>query len=284
MMRRTFESTLRFIYCRPRLRLIYWFLRSPLSAYAAYCFAKERIARELLTDGQYLVLNGPYKGMKYTRHGSSILLPCLLGTYEMEIWPVIESLKSDNYDLIVDVGSAEGYHACGLAKITGTKVNAYDTSDSARYDCAEMAQLNEVTNSVTIKSFLTHEELESLCSSRKVFVFCDIDFAETDLLDLDKVPSLLNTDLLVETHGHREDGHEHTLPVILRRFEKTHDVTHFTMLPRFPHRMWDFVQEGTNHNFGIGRLTNEPLCFGFFESRGLNNWLWLKAKSKTSKV
>lgn len=278
MLRRIISSALGFVYARPRLRLAYWYARAPFSSYAAHCFAKERVARDLMTGGEYRVLHGPYKGMIYTRHGSSVNLPALLGTYEMEIWPVIESIGNDKFDLIIDVGCAEGYHACGLARLTGTKVNAYDTLPSARGDCAEMAALNGISELLTIKSLLTHEELEGLCASRKVFVFCDIDFAETDLLDFDRVPSLAKVDLLVETHGHREGGPEDTLPVILERFAATHEATVFTMTPRYTFRMRDFVVEGTTHQFVIGRAANEPLAHAFFEPRGLNNWVWLKAR------
>ena len=267
------------IYKYPLPRMFYWYLRAPFSNYAAFCFYQERTARDLRTNGEYRVLHGPYQGMLYTRHGSSVCLSCLLGTYEMEVWPVIESLKSANYDLVVDVGCAEGYHACGIAKITNKKVMAFDMLETARHDCAEMASLNQLTDLVVIGSFLEHKVLQDLCESQKVFVLCDIDFAEKELLDLNLVPSLSKADLLVETHGYKEGGPEDTLPLFMERFKETHDITLFPMLPRFPHRMWDFVEGGPDHRFVINNVVDEPLCHAFFEGRGLNNWLWLKAKS-----
>lgn len=280
-MKNLVNAALRFVYARPRLRLAYWFVRAPFSPYAAYCFAKESAARALLTDGQYRVLHGPYKGMIYTRHGSSVQLPCLLGTYEMEIWPVIESLKTSKYDLVIDVGCAEGYHACGIASTAGIKVDAYDTSDLSRRDCAEMVRLNDLGNLVTIKSFLTHEELQSRCANGRIFVFCDIDFAEAELLDLDRVPALAHADLLVETHGFRPGGPEDTLPLIRKRFERTHDITVFPMQSRLCHDMWDFVDNAAANKFAIGILEDEPLGLAFFEVRPFNNWLWLKSKSRS---
>ena len=267
------------VYKHPYLRMLYWYIRAPFSNYAAFCFYQERTARDLRTNGEYRVLHGPYQGMLYTKHGSSVSLSCLLGTYEMEIWPVIESLKSANYGVIVDVGCAEGYHACGIAKITNTKVLAFDMLESARKDCAEMARINNLTDLVEIRSFLEHKVLQELCDSQKVFVLCDIDFAEKELLDLNLVPSLSKADLLVETHGRREGGPEDTLPFIMERFKATHDITLFQMLPRYPHRMWDFVEGGPEHRFAIHNVVDEPLCHAFFEGRGLNNWLWLKSKA-----
>jgi len=267
------------IYKYPLLRMLYWYLRAPFSSYAAFCYYQERTARDLRTKGEYRVLHGPYQGMLYTRHGSSVCLSCLLGTYEMEVWPVIGSLKLANYDLIVDVGCAEGYHACGMAKITQKKVMAFDMLESARKDCAEMAKINQLSDQVIIGSFLEHKVLQNLCESQKVFVLCDIDFAEKELLDPNLVPSLARADLLVETHGFREDGPEDTLPLMMERFKDTHDITLFPMQPRFPHKMWDFVEGGPTHRFAIQNVVDEPLCHGFFEGRGLNNWLWLKSKS-----
>lgn len=59
---------------------------------------------------------GPFAGMKYINkaHGSS-LTPKIIGTYERELHPFIYEIADKQYDCIVDVGSAEGYYAVGLA-------------------------------------------------------------------------------------------------------------------------------------------------------------------------
>lgn len=265
----------------PLFRQVYWFLRSPFSNYAAFAFFKERTARDLRTDGQYRVLNGPYKGMRYTKHGSSVSLNCLTGSYEMEIWPVLDSLRSSSYDMIIDVGCAEGYHACGMALISGKTVKAYDLNPIARQDCQNMSRINNLTSQVEIGSLLTRESLEDLCSKNDCFIFCDIDYAEVDLLDPTFVPSLIKTDILVETHGHAPDSPDDTLPTLQERFGNTHDIELFSMKPRFPYMLWDLVEPSSNHLFQIGKVVNEPLCHAYFEERGWNNWLWLKAKQRS---
>src|SRR5690606_8070667 len=76
-------------------------------------FADECIAwcGQLVPEKQ--VLNGVFEGMRYssfTAFGSE-LYPKLLGSYELEIQGVITELAQQSFDVIVDVGCAEGYYA-----------------------------------------------------------------------------------------------------------------------------------------------------------------------------
>ncbi|MFM7131577.1 MAG: hypothetical protein ACKO0V_19680 [bacterium] len=262
----------------PLFRLVYWFIRAPFSCYAAFAFYKEKTARDLRTNGEYRVRFGPYKGLKYLKHGSSISLNCLLGSYEMEIWPVLESVKNENYELIIDVGCAEGYHACGLAMITGKLVLAYDTSEIARDDCRLMAKVNGLADQIQVGDYLSAEKLNSICSEKKVFLFCDIDYHEMQLLDLQKASSLEFTDILVETHGRGPGSEDDTLPLLLSRFSETHEIQIYTMNARLPYELWQFVDKSDDYRFAIGKVIDEPLCHAFFEERGWNNWLWMRSR------
>lgn len=282
MIKKLIQNKLGSLLQYPLFRLVYWYLRAPFSSYSAFAFYKERTARDLRTNSEYRVLIGPYKGMRYTKHGSSISLNCLLGSYEMEIWPALNSLKSNNYDLIVDVGCAEGYHACGMALLTQKPVLAYDINSKARVDCKQMARLNGVSSLVEVREFLSCEELEELCGNQKTFLFCDIDYYELELLDPAKVPSLGNTDILVETHGHAPESANDTMPVIQDRFQDSHDIELLSIKPRNAYLMWDHVDSCANDRFAIGKVVDEPLCHAFFEERGWNNWLWLRAKNRRS--
>jgi hypothetical protein len=53
--------------------------------------------------------------MRYAqvRATCSSVLSKLLGTYESELHPVLHEILIKPYELIVDVGSAEGYYAIG---------------------------------------------------------------------------------------------------------------------------------------------------------------------------
>ncbi len=260
---------MRYILKRPLLRGLYWFVRSPFSSYAAYCWYKERLAWSLRTNGKHSVIYGPFAGMLYTRHGSSISLPILLGSYELEIWPFLDDLEASKYDRVVDVGSAEGYFACGLARRLQIPVVACDVDESARKDCQEMVELNGLEDLVEIHGSLTDSELQSLCVSSNTLLFCDIEGAEADLLDPTLVPSLTKTDMLVEIHGSISSN---TFPVLESRFRDTHDLQIAEKQPRFPE-----VMEATIE----GSLElDEPMLLAFTETRGFNEWVFFRARSR----
>lgn len=63
------------------------------------------------------VIKGPFEGMKYPslRAAGSALVPKLIGTYEIELTPYIMKIIEKNYSIILNIGSAEGYYAVGLA-------------------------------------------------------------------------------------------------------------------------------------------------------------------------
>ncbi|MDB4621386.1 hypothetical protein OAG82_00885 [Rubripirellula sp.] len=63
------------------------------------------------------ILSGPFNGMKWpaAEHPKSYSAQMLLGTYELEIHPWIENACNGSYDLIIDIGAAEGFYAVGMA-------------------------------------------------------------------------------------------------------------------------------------------------------------------------
>ncbi len=149
------------------------------------------------------VQNGPFKGMKYPHLDSfgSTLYPKLLGSYEKELWEVIETVKTKNYSEIIDVGCAEGYYAIGLALTTKeTKIYAYDSAAKARELCLEMAELNKVDNRVFIRSGLSPNGLGSFPFTGKNLIICDCEGYEKELFTANNIANLKQSDLIIETH------------------------------------------------------------------------------------
>src|ERR1035441_10269867 len=70
-----------------------------------------RIAATLVDRYGANVLNGPFEGMRYLQASvGSVLSPKLVGSYEAELHPFIERVTSGRYDIVVDIGCAEGYY------------------------------------------------------------------------------------------------------------------------------------------------------------------------------
>jgi protein-L-isoaspartate O-methyltransferase len=66
-----------------------------------------------------VVQSGPFAGMIFPLKSAMNrwVIPKLTGSYESEIHFFLEALTKRNYDFILDIGSAEGYYACGLARL-----------------------------------------------------------------------------------------------------------------------------------------------------------------------
>jgi hypothetical protein len=158
-------------------------------------------------------------------HGSQIL-PKLLGTYEMELWPAVNRLTASHCDLIIDIGAAEGYYAVGLARaMPKARVVAFEMSKAARYHLRRLARLNQVRNRLKILGKCELSNLRDvLATAHSPIILCDCEGAEDILLDPGKAPELLKATILVELHPFFSEG---ITERIRDRFRKSHIVEQF---------------------------------------------------------
>jgi hypothetical protein len=169
------------------------------------------------------VLTGPFQGMDYpVRAAEGSRTTRLLGNYEASLIPVIEGIIARGYDLIVDVGCAEGYYAVGFARrMPKARVLARDISEQAQALCREMVRVNGVGDRVEVGGEFAHGDF-ALCQGQPSLVLCDIEGAEDELLDPARAPGLLAADILVEAHEGFRPG---VVKRIAERFQATHNVT-----------------------------------------------------------
>jgi len=166
---------------------------------------------------------GPFAGMRYLKESSgSQVLPKVLGSYEepLHCW-LEEILTEKTYDLILDVGCAEGYYAVGFAwRLPSLRVRAFDINPEARKQTRALAILNHVQDRVSIETECDFQQFEKYGGS-KTLVFCDIEGAEDGLLDPVQAPRLKECDILVEAHDFLVDGITDRL---LLRFAPSHRI------------------------------------------------------------
>ena len=178
---------------------------SPASLNAALrLLAKWRsilVARTLVPALQGRVGHGPFAGMHYGVDAAEGSFPArLLGCYEASLAPVIETIIARAYPLVIDVGSAEGYYAVGLARrMPVSTIWARDASDRAQELCRALVAQNDVADRVRIGGLLRHEDL-AVCAQQRTALICDIEGAEAELLDPVAAPALARADILVEVH------------------------------------------------------------------------------------
>jgi hypothetical protein len=170
------------------------------------------------------VRRGPFAGMHYMsgqEHISGHLIAKLVGSYERQIYPWFEQWIADEFELVLDVGSAEGFYAVGLARaMPDVEVRAYDTYEPARRDCAALARANGVQDRVLIAGECTPATLAEV-SQERVALLSDCEGYEKILLDPERAPNLHKWSIIVEQHNLLDP----TIgPTIEQRFGETHDI------------------------------------------------------------
>jgi hypothetical protein len=142
-----------------------------------------------------------------------------MGTYEMELHSFLEEAIKAGPEQVIDVGSAEGYYAVGLARrLPNATIIAFDADSWARERTAEMAQVNGSSNLQT-RGLCTEQWLLDNVRG-KTLVIMDCEDCETGLTEF--VPSCRSHLLswwLIELHETEAPGVTHTL---LQRFNQTH--------------------------------------------------------------
>jgi hypothetical protein len=170
-----------------------------------------------------VVKGGLFPGMRWPeRLMPGKVLPTLLGTFEKALQPEIAKNDARNYTRVINVGCGVGEYAVGFAlRWPEAVIHAHDTDETALGWAREITALNGVEDRVIFGGSLDHASLNALITPRTM-IFCDIEGAEEELLNLVRVPNLVHTDIVVEVHEiHRPGLTDRFLP----RFTATHDLT-----------------------------------------------------------
>ena len=210
--------------------------------------------------------------MRYAANSvGSAYLPKLLGIYERELTPMVETACARKPRLIVDVGAAEGYYAVGLGiKNSGARIVAFEMDPKGRAALHEMARINNVRERIEIRGKCEQEDLRVVLAAEvATLIVCDVEGYEENLLDPQAVPVLRGAMILAEMH-------EFILPgitqLLRKRFEGTHKVERVWQEPRsreeFPWR-----------TLGTALLPKSYLDWAVSEWRPERmSWLWMEPK------
>ncbi len=191
-----------------------------------------RLAAAIAQRHGMQVLNGPFQRLVYVPEAFPLhAAPKLLGCYEAELHPIVERIIRRNYAEILDVGSAEGYYAVGLARrMPATRIVAFDTDPGARELLHRMVEVNGVAEQVTICEFYDPAKLQERLTP-DTLLFADCEGYETTLLDPEQAPALRTCDILVELHDCLQPG---VTGAVLPRFQSTHSIALIGQQPRTP--------------------------------------------------
>jgi len=182
------------------------------------------------------VLYGPFKGMKISSTfcwSDGDTGGKLLGIYENELFDSLNEAVESKPDLIVNYGCAEGYYGVGLGLLLPeSKIVFVDIEERAIEISKQNAELNSLKNT---DYYLGGDAalLESLLSqANNPFLLMDCEGAEDYLLNLNAVPSLAKTTILVEVHEFMSPGMTDRL---VYKFNETHDLEGIIQGPKNYH-------------------------------------------------
>lgn len=215
------------------------------------------------------VADGPFKGMIYPdfiAYGSA-MYPKLLGCYESELNPSLESLLKTDYHSIVDIGCAEGYYAVGVAmRQPNAMVYAYDIDVKAMDACEKMAKLNKAEKNMRFGTFCSPETLIGMDFEKKSLIFSDCEGYEMDLFTPDVVKNLKNCDLIIELHDLYT---EKISPSIIDAFSASHQI-------KLVYSENTFIKMRALNL--IGDLTDDQILNFFVERNGIMRWAIITPK------
>jgi hypothetical protein len=244
---------------------------------AAYSQRQSKNARKLFGTGSPRVLSGPFAGLNYINEIVwGPIEPKWIGCYESELHPIFEAMTSNQYDVVIDIGSAEGYYSVSMAKMfPRATVFSYDTDPWARKQQARLAALN-ACNNLSIRHFCAPRQLENdIRSSKRSLVICDIEGFEYDLLKPDAVPSLARADILIEIHFSLDEpklGVDEGCQEFIDRFAGTHTPRIVAVEKRDINLISSKILAAS--------LTNVEIAEAIDEHRpSFQKWLWLKAEA-----
>jgi hypothetical protein len=192
------------------------------------------LALQVAQRFDYRVQSGPFAGLKYSR--SAVLTrhatPALLGTYERQIYPFLEA-AAKRCDFVIDVGSAEGYYALGMA-LRGKRVVAFDADPHERRVLREMAAANQLSDRVTIEPWCTPSKLiEIVGGQSRTLIISDIDGGELDLFTPEVVAAIKGCDLIIELHGKDAEANL----AFIKRFDGSVQILNHPAEPAEPERL-----------------------------------------------
>ena len=233
---------------------------------------RRRVEANLRERGLYpdVVQSGPFRGMQLPNPDFFMdsRFEKVFGAYEHELFSLISRLAEhpDAYNVLVNVGAADGFYTVGLGRIlSSATVIAYEPNDAKTPVLMEAARLGGIAERISLRAACTPEVLRDLSPSGRVMVVVDVDGYEKPLLDPSVVPWLKSADLLVETHDCFVPG---ITRMLKDRFSATHQISEIAM-------------KGPDYGeipVLAGLKMHEVDALVGSERPTLQTWLWMESK------
>ena len=227
----------------------------------------DRVAREFTSRHGWSVRAGPFAGMRLIDDVTwTGLVPKLIGSYECEIAGELDRMLAQPYEVVADVGCADGYYAVGIARRQPRAlVYAFDLDHAALRATRSLAKANKVAERVQLHGRCDAAALNVAIGSKRALVISDCEGFEDHLINPRQCPALRNADLIVEMHDHASPG---VTERVVERLTSTHDVLLITAQPRNPDTyplLADFTR--ADRGLAVSEFRVAGQIWGVFRSR-----------------
>ena len=157
--------------------------------------------------------------------------PKLLGTYELEILPVLNRFRDGDFSTMINVGAAEGYYALGCARLwPSLRVIAFEMDQVGRELLVDYARSNGLEGRIDCRGLCSPGDFASLLrETKKGLIIMDVEGGEDILLCQENQPALASFHILVELHDLRV---EHLDEKLRERFAASHEIEEIQTRPR----------------------------------------------------
>ena len=214
-----------------------------------------------------VVQDGIFEGLNYDVPSiCSARAPKIIGSYEAELTASLLQLMALNPKRVINIGSAEGYYAVGLAyKYINLEVIAVDPSIQAEKYLKQLSIQNNVQERVKFIRYLSFDALDKLIIKSQTLLLVDCEGSEIGYLNPQRVPNLKYCNILVETH---DFVHPSITQNLIGRFEKTHTIETISQ------------QNRDHRNFPISANLTVDIGNKLINEKRPSSIKWLLMKSK----
>ena len=146
------------------------------------------------------IISGIFKDLRFNVANFNTAM--LIGTWELELFTVLNEILKRKFSSIFVIGAAEGYYAVGLSRhLPDTNIFAFEKQCDYR-DKLERLKISNDSQNIHVEGNCDSKILKKhlQLAGDNPLLFCDIEGGEIELLNLNSIPELTKAEILVEVH------------------------------------------------------------------------------------
>ncbi len=196
--------------------------RNPLLKFFVKEYRK-KIAKQLFIEANGIVKRGLFEGMHLGEEihwGKADVASKIYGLYESE---VMEFIKDNHYESLVNLGAADGYYPIGmLLKKRVSHAYCFEENPLGKKYITENAKLNRLDGAISIYGRADsqfYKQLPEAVASGNNLVLCDIEGGEFELFTDQVISAFSQSTFIIEVHDFKFDDGQNKREALIDCFK-----------------------------------------------------------------